>query len=142
MSKARNITLAFASLSAVYLYAFPSATIPYLALVLGHVAAGFALAGLLISVSIRVRSTGWIVTAIGAGLGIALTFTGGSRPFAPMLYAHIAASALGVIILLASGMRRPAIGFAGLFIATLVLGVSAWAVRDLRWRSAHRIQNP
>src|SRR5262249_54253838 len=101
MQRARTITLGFTVLSAVYLYAFPSATIPYLALVLGHVAAGFILAGLLIPLLIRFVTISWIVTGIGAALGIALTFTGGSRPFAPVLYAHIVASALGVIILLA-----------------------------------------
>src|SRR5262245_61664083 len=104
MYRARNITLAFASISAVYLYAFPSATIPYLTLVLGHVAAGFVLAALVIPALIHSRSLGWIVIAAGAALGVVLTFTGGSRPFAPLLYAHIGISALGVIILLASRM--------------------------------------
>src|SRR3989442_14485299 len=96
MQRARNIILSFTVLSAVYLYAFPSATIPYLALVLGHVAAGFVLAALLIPILIRVQSIGWtswIAKAAGAALGIALTFTGGSRPFAPLFYAHNGVSA-------------------------------------------------
>ena len=106
MLRVRIITFIFTIVSAVYLYAFPSATIPYLALVLGHVAAGFVLAALLIPTLIRARSAGWIVTAAGAALGIVLTFTGGSRPFAPLLYAHIGVSAIGVITLLAARMRR------------------------------------
>src|SRR5437870_8727493 len=112
MQRARTFTLGFTVLTAVYLYAFPSATIPYLALVLGHVAAGFVLAALLIPILLRVSSrgwTGWIVTAAGAGLGIALTFTGGSRPFAPLLYTHIGVSALGVIMLRALPTQRPAL---------------------------------
>src|SRR2546428_14180523 len=111
MKRARTFPLGFTVLTAVYLYAFPSATIPYLALVLGHVAAGFVLAALLIPILIRVQSIGWtswIVTAAGAALGIALTFTGGSRPFAPLLYAHIGVSALGVILLLAVQTQRRA----------------------------------
>src|SRR5581483_298826 len=69
MRRARNITLGFAALSAVYLYTFPSAALPYLIIVLGHVAAGFVLATLLILS--RPRSPGWIVTAAGALSGIA-----------------------------------------------------------------------
>ncbi len=142
MSRTRSIVLVFTALSAVYLYAFPSATIPYLALVLGHVVAGFVLAALLIPALIRVRSAGWILVAAGAALGIVLTFTGASRPFAPLLYAHIGTSVLGVVILLSTGMRRPVVGFAALFAAVLALGGSAWAVREVRWRSTHRIENP
>ena len=142
MKRARTFTLGFTVLTAVYLYAFPSATIPYLALVLGHVAAGFVLAALLIPVLIRVPSIGWIVTAAGAGLGIALTFTGGSRPFAPLLYAHIGVSALGVLILLALQTQRPALRFTALVALAVGLGGAAYAVREVRWRNAYRIQNP
>src|SRR5260370_14355203 len=142
MQRARNINLAFTTLSAIYLYAFPSASIPYAALVLGHVAAGFVLAALSIVALIHARSTGWMVTAAGAGLGMVLAFTGASRPLAPLLYAHIGVSALGVIILLAGGMRRPAAGFAALFVAVGVFSGSAWAVREVRWRDGHRTPNP
>src|SRR5436190_19965697 len=99
MPRARTVTFVFTALSAIYLYAFPSATIPYLSLILAHVAAGFVLAALLIPTLIRARSLGWIVTAAGAALGIGLTFTGGSRPFTSLLYTHIAISALGVVLL-------------------------------------------
>src|SRR5262245_8338705 len=114
MQRARTITFGFAVLTAVYLYAFPSATIPYLAMVLAHVGAGFILAVLLIAT--RSRSAGWIVTAAGAVLGIALTWTGGSRPFVALVDAHIGLSALGLIILLSARTRRPALSFAGFFI--------------------------
>ena len=142
MKQSRFIALIFTSLSALYLYAFPSATIPYLTLILGHVAAGFVLSALLIPALLRSRSAGWIVTAAGALIGIVLTFTGGSRPFAPLLYGHIGVSALGIVLLLAARMRRPVAAFAGLLLAVSVLGGSAWAVREVRWRDAHRIQNP
>src|SRR5215469_8200471 len=140
MQRARAITLGFGALTALYLYAFPSATIPYLALILGHVAAGFVLAVLLLLT--RPRSAGWIVAAAGAVLGIALTWTGASRPFAGLLYTHIGVSALAVVILLAGRIRRPALGFAVFFAAALALGGLAWATREVRWRNAYRIQNP
>src|SRR5262245_15641208 len=140
MQRARAITLSFAALTAIYLYAFPSATIPYLAIVLGHVAAGFVL-GVLLLLS-RPRSAGWIATAGGALLGIALTWTGASRPFAPVLYAHIGLTALGLVISLAARTRRPVLSFAVLFVAALAVSGSAWALREIRWRNAYRIQNP
>src|SRR5881392_1940806 len=100
MQRARTITFGFAVLTSVYLYTFPSATIPYLTIVFAHVAAGFALAALLIVT--RSRSAGWIVTSAGAFLGIVLAWTGGSRPYAALLYTHIGVSALGLVILLAA----------------------------------------
>ena len=142
MKRFRHITLVFTGLSALYLYAFPSATIPYLSLVLGHVAAGFVFAVLVIPTLLRARSAGWMVTTAGALLGIGLAFTGASRPFAPLLYSHIAVSTLGIVLLLAGRMRRPAAAFAALAAAALMLSVSAWAVREVRWRQAYRIQNP
>jgi Flp pilus assembly protein TadD len=140
MQRARTITFGFTASTAIYLYAFPAATIPYLAIVLGHVAAGFLLAVLLLLT--RPRSAGWIVTAVGALLGIALTCTGASRPFAPLLYAHIGVTALGLIILLAARTRRPALSFAVFFVAALAASGSAWALREIRWRNGYRIQNP
>jgi Flp pilus assembly protein TadD len=140
MQRARTITLGLAALTAVYLYAFPSATIPYLAIVLGHVAAGFVLAVLLIVT--RPRSAGWLVTAAGALLGIVLTWTGASRPFASLLYTHIGLSALGLVVLIAARTRRPAIGFAVFFVGALALSGSAWALREVRWRNAYKIRNP
>jgi Flp pilus assembly protein TadD len=140
MLRARTITFGFLALTAIYLYAFPSATIPYLGLILGHVAAGFVLAGLFLLT--RPKSFGWLVAAAGAVLGIALTWTGASRPFAGLFYTHIGVSALAVVILLAGRVRRPALGFVVFFLGALALGGSAWAIREVRWRNAYRIQNP
>jgi Flp pilus assembly protein TadD len=142
VQRARNITLIFTGLSALYLYAFPSASIPYLTLVLGHVGGGLVLTALLIPVLRRTRTSGWIVTAAGALLGIALAFTGGSRPFAPLLYGHIAVSTLGILLLIAGRMRRPVPAFAALFVVAVMLSGSAWTVREVRWRQSHRIENP
>ncbi len=153
--KTRACLLTLLTLSAAYLYAFPSASLPYLGLVLAHVAGGFLLAGFLIPVLIRLRSTtpsarlGWIVTAIGAVSGIVLTFTGGTRPFSSLLYGHIGVCVLGVVLLLTeyAGRRgflaRPGTvaRFAILLVCMALLGGSAYAVRDA-WRNSHRIDNP
>jgi len=153
--KTRALLLTLLTLSAAYLYAFPSAAIPYLTLVLAHVAGGFIFAALLVPVLLRFRSTpptarvGWMVTAIGAVSGIVLTFTGATRPFASLFYGHIAVCTLGVILLLTeyAGRRgllaRPGAvaRFAILLLAMALLGGSAYAVRDA-WRNSHRIENP
>ncbi len=135
-------TLVVAVLSAVYLYAFPSATIPYLALVLVHVVAGFLLVVLVIPVLLRSPSPAWLVTAGGAGLGIVLAFTGASRPFASLLYTHIGFSVLGVILLIAAATPRRLIAFGLLLAPVLVLSLSAWTVREIRWRDTYLIRNP
>src|SRR4030095_5922277 len=90
---------------------------------------------------------------IGTALGIALTFTGATRPMAPLLYGHIFLCAAGVLFLIAgySGNRsqstpppiRPtALRFTGFLIVARLVGGSAWATRELSWRSKHRISNP
>ena len=140
MERARTIILGFAVLTAVYLYSLPSATIPYLAIVLAHIAAGCVLTGLLIAT--RPRSAGWLVTSGGALLGIALIWTGAARSFAPLIYGHIGLCALGLIILLATRTGRPALSFAVYFAVALAVAGSAWAVREVRWRNAYPIRNP
>jgi len=122
----------------VYLYALPSATIPYLALVLFHVAAGFALAILLLLRLRDIRTAGWVFVAAGAALGITLTFTGGARPFAPWLYAHIFACAIGVVLLAG---RRPA-RVAIMAVAVIAISGAAWAAREIGWRQKYQIHNP
>jgi len=151
----RTILLTLLTLSAAYLYAFPSATIPYLGLVLAHVAGGFIFTALLLPVLLRFRSTppaallGWTVAAAGALSGIVLTFTGATRPFTSLLYSHIVISALAVVFLLGeyAGRRGFLVGpgrvgrFAILLLVMSLLGGSAWAVRD-GWRNTHHIENP
>ena len=153
--RTRTILLTLLTLSAAYLYAFPSATIPYLGLVLAHVAGGFIFAALLVPVLLRFRTTppaarlGWTASAIGAVLGIVLTFTGATRPFTILFYAHIAISAFAVILLMTEYAGRrgflvrpgPAGRFAIFLLAISLLGGSAGAFRD-KWSTSHRIENP
>jgi Flp pilus assembly protein TadD len=146
MTTFRAYTLAFLTLSGLYLYAFPSASLPYLTLVLAHVAVGFIVTGFLFPVLIRRRQAapaqylGWIAIAIGAVSGVALTFTGAARPYAALLFSHIGICAAGVVLLLIqyAGWRRSPL----IVSAILILSVSAWSLREGRWRNAHRIENP
>jgi len=140
----RILGLTALTLTGVYLYAFPSAAIPYLVTVLAHVVGGFVFAVLLPPVLWRIRAlpaskiAGWTLVAGGAALGIVLTFAGASRPLAPLLYSHVLLSALGLIFLLAG---RP-VRFILITLAAVAVGSAAWSTREASWRNSHRIQNP
>src|SRR2546423_3565025 len=94
------------TLSAVYLYAYPSATIFYFIVDLLHVAIGMVLAILLFFCLARLlpRETllgrlGWFSLAAGALLGMALIKTSTPPRLKPWLYAHISLCVLGALFL-------------------------------------------
>jgi Flp pilus assembly protein TadD len=153
------ILLAVLFLTAVYLFAWPSANVPYLAAVILHLLAGivlliflvFALRGILRSASITSR-IGWILIAIGGVLGVVLIKAGTRREEWPLLYAHIGSCVAGGALLACAWAgkhgfltRGPVAGFArsAMFLAAATLAVSgAWWLRTVPWANAHRIQNP
>jgi tetratricopeptide (TPR) repeat protein len=104
-------------IDSLYLAARASASLFYFANVGLHVVLGLAVA-LALGGLVRRRwpSLGWTwraaAAAFGAGavLGAVLLFSGATRPFRPVLYAHIALVALGALLALAAGLRgvRPA----------------------------------
>ena len=55
MTRLRTLGLTLLTLTGIYLYAFPSATIPYLAIVLGHIAGGLVFALVLLLCLRRLR---------------------------------------------------------------------------------------
>jgi len=68
---------------------------------------------------------------------------------APLLYGHIFLCLLGVVFLLTgyAGVRgwlvpSTAIRFSAFLVVALLLGTSAWAMREVRWRVNNRITNP
>jgi Flp pilus assembly protein TadD len=147
------------TVSAVYLYAFPSATISFGVVVLFHVGVGLALTLCLLPFLARLlrRSAplagfGWLLLVVGAGIGVALTFLGTSRPMKPWLYAHIFLCLAGAIFASASWMAsrgwlgesaaQRLLRFAGLLLLTAGLATGAWWTREVRWRNYNRIINP
>jgi hypothetical protein len=148
--KGRIFGLAALTLSGIYLYAFPIASIPYFGIELAHILGGLIFAlGLLLSLrAFRSASTsmkfGWIFIAIGTVLGVSLTFTGATRPMAPLLYGHIFVSAAGIVLLLGGygRYRSPVLRFSAILIVAFLVGGSAWAARELTWRTGNRITNP
>ena len=101
--------LAALTVSAVYLYGYPSATIFYFVADLFHIAIGTGLTILLIFYVVRLlpRETllarlGWISLATGALLGIVLIKIGTPLRLRTWLYAHIALCVLGTLFLATS----------------------------------------
>ncbi len=105
MKKLVLLSIAALTLSAIYLYAWPAPNVFYAAVVLFHVGLGvlFCIGGLrLLPAAMRqplIVKIGTLVLAVGAILGLALIYTGASRPYTKLLLSHGAISALAVALL-------------------------------------------
>ncbi len=145
--------------SAVYLYAYPSATIYFGIVVLFHVAAGIVFSVLLGFTLFRLLGNegllarfGWILLAMGAILGITLIKIGTPSHLKSWLYAHIAMCMSGALCLLASwlasrewlgrGAAQRGLGFVALLLLTAGIVAGAWWTREIAWQKANRISNP
>jgi Flp pilus assembly protein TadD len=153
--------IAFLSISAAYLYAFPQPTVFFAGVVLLHTAAGIVAAVLLLPILVRLLRTGtwtaragWLLIAVSAVLGIILIKTGTPRSEWNKLYLHIAISLVSVGLLIADWLgkvadrpeARPAIGISILRIGACLLimaglGYGAQRIR-LTWQTRSRIENP
>src|SRR5262245_53893952 len=97
MSRWRLGLVLVLTLSAIYLYAFPAATIIYGGGVLLHTAAGILLAVLLIPILRTVfrgcglaEKSGWVLLAVGTIQGLVLIKIGTPNRFKAWLYMNIA----------------------------------------------------
>ncbi len=159
MKRWRSLSVLVLVVTAVYLYALPSATIFYFVNVALHSGLGVVVAlGLLIYLfrglgndSLLAKS-GCLLLAAGAALGIVLIFIGTPHRFKMWLYAHIALCALAVILLATewishrgwlgvSTMQRM-IRFALLLAVAGGLAGGAWWTRNVAWQSRYRVGNP
>ncbi len=159
MSQWRSRSVIALAASAVYLYGFPSANLPYIAVVLFHLVAGIFLTVLLLPFLWKLLRTsapsarvGWLLLAVGAVIGVALIFTGTPLDMKWLLYAHILASVLGATFLAGSwlasrgwlGVSGAQIALRSAALAIVVAGIStgAWWYRTFAWNNAYRITNP
>ncbi len=113
MKRVVSILLGILFVTAAYVFAWPSASVPYFAGVILHVVAGAVLlVALIFTLRKLLRSSspaskiGWLLIALGGVLGIALLFTGTRRTEWTLLYAHIAACVAGGALLAASWAAR------------------------------------
>jgi Tfp pilus assembly protein PilF len=154
-----NFSLAILFLTAAYVYAWPSANVPYFAAILIHLFTGIAFLILLtfgllpiLRKSPVVSKIGWILLAFGGVLGIVLVFTGTRRAEWPVLYIHIGACVAGGAFLfsgwagqrgwLSNGIASTwARSLACVIAATLITAGAYW-LRTVPWEKSHHIDNP
>src|SRR5579859_2451812 len=159
MSRWQSGLLLLLTFSAIYLYAFPSATILYAGGVLLHAFGGVLLAVLLIPIlrhlfrdsQLEVRF-GWLFIAAGTLLGLVLIKIGTPNRFRTWLYLHIALCAVGVLLLGTSWLARRGWfgkGLAGAAASFAVLGLlmtgvagGSWWTRNVAWKNSNRVVNP
>ena len=151
--------LAFLTVSAAYLYAFPQPNVFYAGVVLLHALAGVIATFLLALFLARwwrsrnlASRLGWTLVAGGALVGLILIKTGTPRAQGTLMYAHIALSLVGLGVLLAEGAGLQgwlARGLSGSFFRYAICLVSvgllvagAGYLRETRWRHQARIENP
>ena len=159
MRRFTSILLAILFLTAAYVFAWPSADVPYFGAVILHVVAGVVFLVVLCSAFRRMwqsatpgQRLGWLVLAFGGLLGAVLICTGTRRGEWPLLYTHIAACVAGGAVLAASwaGKRGLLAGsyIGGIFrtviflLAAGIVTAGAWWVRTAPWERSHRITNP
>lgn len=145
--------------TALYEYAWPTATIHYYVFVALHLLAGIILLSLLFFLFGRIwreshplDRAAWSLLVIGGCIGIALIFTGTLRNDLPLLYLHIFSCIAGVVLLLGSWMARWGSVAGGwvpgtprwvaLVLAVGAISYGAWWIRNVRWQSSFEIKNP
>jgi Flp pilus assembly protein TadD len=151
--------LAVLFITAAYVFAWPSANVPYFAAIVIHLLGGIALLVLLLFAlaplmreSLVEARIGWALIALGGILGAVLIYTGTRRVEWPLLYAHIGACVAGGAFLasawaarkgfLAGGFGRAAFRTMVMLALAALLSAGAWWSRTVPWQSSHRIQNP
>jgi Tfp pilus assembly protein PilF len=159
MKRWRSLSVLILALSAIYLYAYPTATIVYAVTVLLHTGLGVLLTlGLAVYLFGGIGQDewlariGWVLMAAGAVLGVALMYLGTPHRLKAWLYAHIAICTLGVVLLatawmkergwLGAGALNRALGFTGILLATAGIAAGAWWVRNVAWSNQFRVANP
>jgi Tfp pilus assembly protein PilF len=159
MQRWRSLSVLVLAVTAVYLYAFPAANIPYALAVLLHTGVGvLATIGILFFLfrgfikEPRLARIGWLLVLWGGALGIVLIKIGTPHRLKAWLYAHIALCLIGLLFLASSwlassnslntGFLRQSLRFAGVafFIASMSAGV--WWIRTIAWKNAYRVNNP
>src|SRR5580698_6846137 len=159
MKRLIHLSLAILFLTAAYVYAWPSANVPYFAAIVIHLVTGiiflilltFGLAPILRNSPVASR-IGWILLAFGGVLGIVLVFTGTRRAEWPLLYIHIGACVTGGAMLfsgwagrrgwLANGIPAGVVRSAICVIAAALIASGASWLRTVPWERSHHIENP
>jgi len=159
MKRWRLLSVLVLALTAIYLYAFPTATIVYAAAVLLHTGWGVVLTMGLAAFLFQgvgkeqwLPRVGWVLMAGGAALGVALIYLGTPHRLEVWLYAHILICSVGVVLLATTWIKergwvgaraqRQVFALIAVLLVAAGIGYGAWWVRNVAWSSAYRINNP
>ena len=159
MERWRSLSVWILAVTAVYLYAYPTATIWYAGTVLLHTGVGaLATLGLIAYLFRGIKSdtwlarAGWIALLAGSLLGVILIWIGTPHRLQGWLYAHIALCCVAIVLLAASwiadrgwwgrGLAGRAVGSVTAGVVVLAVAAGAWWARNVAWSDAHRVSNP
>ena len=159
MARWRTLTVLILTATAVYLYAYPTASIFYFGNVVLHAGLGLVAAlGLLVFLFRGVRQesglaqTGWYLLTVGAVLGVALLKLGTPHRLKYWLYAHIGFCVIGVVLLASGWLAKAKFLGEGVLanfarvavIALLAAGIASlgWWTRNVAWKSQYLVENP
>src|SRR5882757_6341192 len=159
MQRWRSLSGLVLTVTAVYLYAFPAANIPYAIAVLLHTGLGVLATIAVVFLQFRgftheplLSRFGWLFLLAGGALGIALIKIGTPHRLKAWLYTHIALCLLGVLFLafswlasrnkLNTSFLRQSFRFAALVLLIAAVSSAAWWTRTITWKNAYRVNNP
>ena len=160
MQRWRFLSVLVLAVTAVYLYAYPTATIFYVGTVLLHTGLGtLSILGLLLFILRRslwqeswLARIGWLFFLVGGAIGIALIKIGTAHRYDRWLYIHIALCSIGVVFLAAAwlasrnwlnaGLLQQSLRFALLVVLSAGIAAGAWLARTAAWKNAYMIRNP
>jgi Tfp pilus assembly protein PilF len=159
MQRWRSLSVLILAATAVYLYAFPVANIPYAVAVLLHTGLGvLATLGILfflfrdLGKEPWLARFGWLFLLAGGALGIVLIKIGTPHRLKIWLYTHIALCILGVLFLASSwlaargwlntGVPQQSLRFAAIALLIASICAGAWWTRTIAWKNAYRVSNP
>ncbi len=159
MQRWRSLSVLILTITAIYLFAFPSATIFYAANVILHIGLGVLVgAGLVvfffrgIGAETLAAKLGWLFLFAGALAGIVLIRLGTAHRFKIWLYAHIALCVVAVFFLaaawlaqkgwLGTGLVQQTVRVALLLAATAGISAGAWWGREYAGKDRYKVSNP
>lgn len=159
MKRWRSLSVLVLALTAIYLYAFPTATISYAVTELLHTGLGLLLTLGLSVFLLRglnqeewLARLGWLVLVPGAVLGVVLIYLGTPHRLWTWLYAHIALCSAGAVLLVCAWVKergwlgatalQRGLRFAAIVVGAAAIAGGAWWVRNVAWNDANRVTNP
>jgi Flp pilus assembly protein TadD len=159
MQRWRSLSVLVLVVTAVYLFAFPSATIFYAVSVLLHSGLGVLVGLGLLAFLFRgigresfAAKIGWLLLLVGAVLGVVLLRIGTAHRFKIWLYAHIAVCLLAMIFLAIAWLsQRGLFGTSGMqqalrvvfvLAVTIAISAGAWWAREHTGKARYAVNNP